>query len=452
MALYILYVVASFIAALLLAKKTDKKILSFILVFWIFTQPVLNTVLLFHTPGLGFDFQPNRILFILLLLYLFFAGMSGAGILNRTVAIKRPPFEKYIYIYFVLVIISLIFNYGIIRKQTVGAVPLDIVTFFVVYLVAKKHITESVFESIINAILLMASVSAVIAVIQIGVDYTFLKTCEPRIAFGNVVRSSGVFQAEYEQGYIQILAIIIAMIKFKGSYLRYILTSLFGISLALTFHRLDLIILMVCLVLYVWFLGKTHQRVTSIGGLVFLVLVAVSSFAVLEPLLGQSAFVQQRVKEDTLSGRLEQYKVVIQYLPNIVMVGMGDYSNHAYYALMEKAHMVRAIDGGTAEWHSEAYDVHNGYLEVAILYGAIAMAVFTAFLFSILRYFKNRISKEFRYSVVPFFAVLIWILANLTNGVASLRIYTIVLFAILFGSFVGMQRLAAVAKIKNSKA
>jgi len=369
-------------------------------------------------------------------------GVLKVGPQPRKVTISRVPYEKYIYVYLFFVVLSLALNYSGIRKQALAAVPLEIVTFLVVHSVAKKYVTESVFDAIIKAILIMATVSAVISFIQIAVSSEFLKTCEPRIAFGSVVRASATFQAEYELGYFQILAVMIATVRFKGLFLRYLLTSLFTASLLLTFHRLDLIILLVCFIAYVLIFGKTRQKVIQIGALVFgLVLVALS-FQMLDSFIGDSAFVKERVEEDTLSGRLEQYKTIVFALRSHVFYGVGDYSSDQYYALMEQSHQLYTEDAGTYNWHRVAYDVHNGFLAAGIYYGATAMVIFSALLVSMLKYFKRKISKEFRYSIVPFFAVLIWTLANTTNGVSRFGMYFILLIAMLCGSSIALQRSA----------
>jgi len=449
-AVYILYVVAALMAAGLLAKKTDRKILSFILIFWLFAQPVLNTVLLIHTPGLGFDFQPNRILLIALLLYMFFVGMLGLGAQSRSGAIRRPPFEKYIYIYLMLIFASLVFNFSYIRAQTVATVPLEILTFVLLYLVAKKYVTESVFEAIISAIILMAVVSAVIALVQIGIDSSFLKTGDPRRAFGNVVRSSATFQAEYELGYFQILAIMVAMVRFKGSLWRYPLIALFAASLFVTFHRLDILILLVCLSTYGLISGKGGQKIASLVAMIFIIILVVLSYLALESVIGNTAFVKERVKEDTVSGRLEQYKVIIQSLPDFPF-GMGDYTSKAYYDLMNKNQMMETIYAGTADWTRRPYQVHNGYLEVGALYGGVAMVIYMLLLFSMLGYFKKRVSMGFPYSIVPFYAVFIWVLSNISNPVSAMRMYFVLLMAMLCGSFLAIQRYPAVMEIKDQR-
>ena len=219
--MFIAYVVLAFIVALILSVHTDRKALSFLLIFWIFTSPIFNSALMLKTPTLGFDLHADRILLFLLIAYLLFHGRSNPGI------VKRPPFEKYIYIYLAVIFFSLAVNFNIIRKQNLAVVPINIMTFLVVYVVAKRHATEAFFEAIIKAILLMAVASVIIALTQIGINSDFLKTCDPRIAYGTVVRTSGIFLSEYELGYFLILACIIAAVKFKGSTRRIpvILTS-----------------------------------------------------------------------------------------------------------------------------------------------------------------------------------------------------------------------------------
>jgi hypothetical protein len=443
MMVFIIYVFAALIAAFRLSAKTDRRWLSFLLIFWIFTQPILNTVLLLKIPGLGFDLQPNRILLFLLVPYLFIAGMGEGG------AIQRPPFEKYIYIYLGIVFIALAFNFDVIRKQSLAVVPLEILTFLVFYTSAKRYATTSFLDSIIKAIILMAVVSALISFVQIFINSEFLKTGEPRIAFGKVVRASGVFQSEYELGYFQILAIMITMVKFKESFWRIPLILLFAASLVTTFHRLDLLILLACLASYVWFFGKPGQMAASYGAMFFALLLGVVFFTIFEGDLGNSEFVKQRLKEDTVSGRFDQYRVIVQSLPDFAFAGMGDYSTKEYFKFMEKAGHVYTKGWGTSQLHREAYAVHNGYLEVAILYGAFAMTAFIALLFSMFRYFKQRINSELPYAIVPFYAVLIWMLANISNGVSAFRIYFVLLLAILAGSMIAMQRLGGGNAIKR---
>lgn len=450
MGTYIAYVVAAFIAAVVLSANTDRKYLGFTLTFWILAQPVLNYKFSLTVPGLHFDLQPNRLLLLALLPYLFLAGMVGNKSTRQQNTFSTPiPYEKYFYIYLALTIVSLAYNFGQIRPQNLVVVPSAVINFIIVYLVAKKWMTQAVFEAIIKAIVLLAVTCSFIAIYQVVVNSEFLKTCDPRPAFGNIVRASGIFQAEYELGYFQILAIIISLVRYKGSLLRIIIIPLLTLSVLLTFHRLDLIILLVSLIIYTWLFSNTTRKAVIVFGIVFMAFFTFVSYTVLVPLFHKSAFVTERLDADTVSGRFKQYKVVATALPKFPM-GVGDYENQAYTVLMAKhPELMESIDAGTWNWHQIPYRVHNGYLEVGILHGPLAMIVFIAMMFSMLWYFKKRISRESSYSMVPFFAVLIWLLSNVSNGVSNFAVYYAVLLSMLSGAVVALNK-KAVAIEKTS--
>lgn len=432
MIIYITYVATAFVLAYALSRKSDRKALSFLLIFWLFTQPIFNTVLLLKTPGLGFDLQPNRVLLVLLFPFLFMAAKDNVG------RVARAPFEKYIYIYMVLVFISLAVNFGDIRKQSLGAVPLEIMTFLMVLAVVKRHATTAFLESLINAVIMLAVISSLISFIQIF-HSDFLKTCPPRIAFGSVVRSSSIFQSEYELGYFQTLAVMIAIVKFKGSFWKLPLILLFSTSIVTTFHRLDILILITCVASYVWFFGKPGQKFASIGATFMAAVLGMVFYSLFGADLAGSEFVEQRLAQDTVTGRFRQYEAILGSLPEIGLFGMGDYTNKAYFLFMKKHDMVYRSATQGDYWHQEAFAVHNGYLEVATLYGGLAMLVFLLLMFSLLWYFKKHINAEFRYAAVPFYAALIWALANISNGVSTFRLHFVLLLAILGGVTIALR-------------
>jgi hypothetical protein len=433
---YILYVVGATIAALWLSFRTDRKILSFILIFWLFTQPVLNTALKISFSWLPFDLQPNRLLLFALTPYLFFAGMIG-GTKVQAVAAKRPPFEKFMYLYLVLVILSLALNFDAIRKQHVLAVPAEIITFIIVYFTTKKYMTQSVFDAVLRAIVYLGVIAAFVSIYQIAINPEFLKTCDPRLAFGSVIRASAMFQAEYELGYFQILAIMVTMVRYKGSWLRYFLAPLLTFSLLLTFHRLDLLIFLVCLAIYLMIFGKTASKIGAVVGIVFAAALLTSVFVFTEDTSSKNGGIEARLKEDTVTGRIAQYGVVLRALPTYPF-GIGDYENKSYFNLMAKHNMLYTVNPGTNRWEQHPYRVHDGFLETGLLHGILSMIVFIVLLVSLLRYFKKRIIAEFRYSIIPFYAVVIWTLANISNGISFFGVYFVILVGMLSGAFVSL--------------
>lgn len=400
-----------------------------------FTQPILNGPLLIKTPGLGFDLQPNRLLLIASLPFLFLSSKRNEK------HIHRPPFEKYIYIYLALAFVSLLINIDDIRRQALIAVPAEIVTFLVVYNVTKRHATPAFFSSVINAILWIAAISSIIALVQVSVASDFFRAGESRIAFGRVIRSTGVFREEYEMGYILILSIMIVLQIYKGSFWQKPFLGLLFAGLITTFHRLDLLIVFTCWLTYVWMTGNAQQKARSYGLLGMTAVIGTAFFLIFSEQIEQSDVVAKRLKEDTVTGRFRQYQVILEELPEFTLTGMGDYTNLRYYKLMEKHQMMRGYKKpGDPRWYSEPYMVHNGYLEVGLFYGAAAMIAFICLLFSMLFYFKKLIHSHIYCSAAPFYGVFIWILSNISNGISNFRIYFILLVSILIGSMISLHR------------
>ncbi len=356
------------------------------------------------------------------------------------------------FIYFFLVTFSLIYNknnletviYGV-RQQTIFAAPFAMLTFIVLYYVTKKFANKSLADNINKAIIIMAVVNAVVAIVQIGLNSSFLKTCDPRLAFGHVVRASGVFQAEYDLGYFQILAVILCLIRYKDKekVKLYVIVPLLIFSILLTFHRLDFIILNICLMLYIWLFSTSTKKIMALICLAFVTVFSTVLFWALRPTIKDSSIMEGRILQDTVSGRFSQYGLILNTLAKgneVTLFGLGDYSNTAYDKLMAKGHFMQSFESGTAKWYQRGFHVHNGYLEVGILHGVPAMAVFIAFLVSMALHFKKKISRDDPSSIMVFFAVLIWLLCNISNGISSFSSYYPLLVALLTGATTGLSR------------
>lgn len=433
---YLIYVIFALIAALYLSMKTDRKLLGFVLIFWMLAQPVLNSHFGIKLPG--FSLPPNRVLFLFSLAYLFVGMILG---LKAPVGAK-PPFEKYVYIYFVLVAIALVVNYSQIAmySKEIFSVPLEIACFLAVYTVTKRYMTEKVFEAIIKAIILLAVVCALIALVQYFIEPTLLRTRDVREAFGDKFRSTAIFESEYDFGIFQILAFIVVLIRYQGKPLRFFLAPLLAFSVLLTFHRLDFIILYVCFVTYL-VLSSKHKVAMPVLFLATIVpAILFLGFEAYQSMGGHSAIVEQRLAQDTVSGRFQQYRIVWDAMLSHPL-GMGSYENPAYFKLMDKYNMLLWLkdEFGVDKPHPLA--VHNGYLAVGIQYGILATFTFTLLVFSLLRYFKKRITPGLKYSIVPFFVVFIYILANLSNSLSIFRAYFVVLLAIMSGASIALYRM-----------
>lgn len=434
---FLLYVIFAAIIALFLSLRTDRKVLAFALIFWLLAQPVLNAKYIIPLPGLPFDLQPNRILFLFSLGYLFL------GLLSRKQAPSGavPPFEKYIHIYLGLVMVALLLNHSLMNWKSVIAIPIEIATFLTVYTVAKRYMTEKVFEAILKAIILLAVIGALVAIVQIAEDKMFLRTGDLRPAFGNKLRSTGIFQSEYDFGYFQILAVIVSFVRYRGKAIRLLIVPLLMVSLLLTFHRLDYIILFVCTVSYLIFFSnrKVPLPIYAVGGVLGILLLFLS-FYMFQSMGGRSAVVEERLTQNTVSGRFLQYQLVAKSMLDHPL-GLGSYDHPDYVALMSKHGMVVWFtDQNSGNSYTKPLTVHNGYLAAGIQYGVLGMLVFTALVFSMFRYFRKQVNPDLPYSLVPFYAVVIYALSNISNSVSIFRAYFVVLLAILGGASIAMQR------------
>lgn len=436
---YIAYAVAALVVAAFLSIRTDRKVLSFLLTYWILAQPILLVVFTLHLPG--FDLAANRMLLLVLLGYSFFSIMLGRkNTRNSLVSSPRPPFEKYLYLYFLVVCVSLVFNYSEIRPQDIVAIAIQIVTFIVVYLVAKNFVTPQVVESIIKAIVILTLTGAIIAFVQFAIDDTFLRTGDIRRAFGAVNRATGIFAEEYDFGAVQVLGFIVAIIRFRRSMLFYVLVPILALSVTLTFHRMDIITLVVCSIAYFWFYVNSARKVTVTIMMVIALIIGSAAYPLVGALIGESTIVstlEGRIGQDTVTGRIEQYKVVATSIfTDPTLLGMGTYDNKAYDALMVKHGMTDTDASRRSGSRERGYAVHNGYLEVGILRGVIAMFLYIALLFSMFRHFNKKIYRGSHNAAIPVFAVFILMIINVSNGLSSFNIYSALLCAMLSGAFV----------------
>lgn len=437
---FIIYIVVSCMVALAISKKTDRKLLSFALVFWIFTQPVITAFVAIKIPGLNIDMNPNRVLFLFALVYLLFGTASARSYANVPAAAnKRPPFEKYLYVYTVLVFVAIAANYAMLDAKSIGATPLEVVSFIAVFTLAKKHVTPSVLEAILKAVVILSMLTIFVTIIQATVGPLFLRTGEAKAAFGTTLRAFGIFRFDGELGAFQVLALMIMLVRYRGMARLYLLVPLLCLSIFVSFHRLGYITLFVCLLTYVLLFSK--KKLSSILIMLIvpgLLILAYSAYRA----GGDQSAIESRLGQDTVSGRLAQYGVALATVPTHPL-GMGGYENPAYAKLMEKYDMVQWLPDRLGIQHPEPLAIHNGYLEVGIKYGAMGMITFIALLVSLLRYFKKRASSPYRYAIVPFFAVLVWMLSNTSQAAASFNAYFVILQAIIYGSFVAIYRTGA---------
>ena len=456
--MFAVYLVAALVLSMYLARNTRRKLFGFLLLVWILAQPVITYQFSISIPVINIDLQANRIMLLFLAMYMFFVPPIHAetGLKSTDKSEVNKPFslielgktvtapmasqriERYMYSYLVIVTLSVLVNIFNIGRQEVITIPLEIITFILMYKASIRYVDEALMRAILNAIVVLCLVGVCISFVQYGVDSDFMRTTGARVAFGDISRASGIFSQEYDFGAFQVLGAITILLRFKGSAYVYVLVSFVVASIMLTFHRMDIITLMMCLLIYTWYFTSATKKIM----VMFLAGVLSLSIVVFLPFLtgsvGDTSFAKTasgRLQQNTVSGRFDQYGVALNAIftnyRNIV--GMGSYTNKRYDDLMiSNGHLNITKDG-----QRYGYRMHNGYLEVGILYGFMAMFVFMTILIKMLFYFKKMGLHAEPVAMLPFFAILIWMFVNLSNGLSSFNIYYSLMCAVLTGVFVG---------------
>ncbi len=431
----LIYMAVATLVAIYLARKTEYFWFSLVLLLWLLGQPILHA---YYIVELGpFDLQPNRMLLLFLMIALPYVYQSNIGYLAAVANERRAPsYETYLVILLGLVVLAMVLNWNMLPPKKLVAIPLEILTFLLLYHFSKRIITIRLLNAILTTLVIMAIGNAVIAFIQI-VDPLFLRTAPLRHAFGDLSRAFGAFSSEYVLGAFQIVAIFVLVTHFKKSKIKFLFIPLIVGSIVLTFHRLDLIILLLCGILF--FSKYASKNVSLIGNfaLVVALLAAVPAYVVLTG--GQSQFVDERLSENTLTGRFTQFGVVISLLPKHPL-GLGSDANPIYQNTMIDAGIYRATTLPTGQRLKAAMPVHNGYLGIGMKYGIAAMIVFTMMMWKMAYYFYSRSRKDPPITIIPFFAVIVWAMSNVSNGIIEFRSYNVMALAMIIGAFAGAYR------------
>lgn len=426
--------------SLFAAKKTGRFFLGFVLIFWILAKPVLNAHYSFDVPGAGINIAANRLLFICCLGYLIFGLLcKKSSVVSATRDFRRPNFEKYFYFLLFPILFSIAINYKLIPLKSIAAIPLELLIFIVVYVTAKRYMTQSLLDEILKAIIVLSIFSAILVFFQLIVDHDFLRSGEPKIAFGSIYRAFGLFEFDGELGFFQSLSLVILLVRSPPGIKRALCFSLILASIFLTFTRLCYLTAYVSLALYFIFYARERFSFTSAFIVTAIPVLLMSSFVVYDMVGGRSQLIEARLRDDTATGRLKQYEVTAVAMLKYPF-GISHYDNPAYTPIMEKYNMVQWFRDKYNMPYTKPLEVHNGFLSVGILYGVLGLLFFSAAMVSLSLYFYRLAKNESRQYIMPLFSVYIWGVSNLTQRNDGFGFYYVLLLAILFGSMVAMYR------------
>lgn len=428
-----IYNIFAILMAFIYCRKVELKMLAFALTLRILAEPTIKTYMLLKLPGLPFNLQPDRILFIIVLVMLSISYFK----IKKDFKGESPLFEKIIWLLLMFVSLSIIFNLNKIPFKEAVSTPIEIFVFIVIYHGVKYFYSERLFRVVMQSFLLLSAINAIIAMIQVGFAPDFLKIAEPRLAFGSVWRASGIFVTEYQLGYILNMAITYTILSEFSVPKKVVLISVFVVGLFCTFHRLNWLIC-ITVIATQKFIKKRFVEL-SLLFIVGIIVISISTIFLVPNIQksrrienNKDSFLTGRLMRDTVTGRFEQYKIALKYTLHNFW-GVGSYANRDYYKLMAKYGMLASPD--------EPLGVHNGYLAMGVMYGPMAAATFILFILFLMIYYYSKKTIKSPFSYYPFFCSLIWALANISNRANDFRTYYVILLAIFFGLFT--------AKIEN---
>lgn len=436
-----LYLLFAGVVSLYLTRKVRCRLFGFALVFWMLAQPVLTYRFPITIPGIHIDLQANRIMLLFLSVYMFFVPRLQIEESAVPLQKKLPRFEFFFYTYLILVIISLVVNITNIRAVEAITVPLEIITFILMYKSTRNYMDTALFNSILNALIILCVTGALIAFFQYAVNPDIMRTTQARVAYGDIWRASGIFSQEYDFGTIQALGITAILLRYRGKMISYILLSFCAASVLLTFHRMDIIIMMICFILYFWYLTSATKKTIVLSSLVLFSVIILVILPYVSSSLSNTTFsktAEGRLQQNTITGRFSQYEVAIRTIFTNYRrpVGFGSYTNPSYDRFMIATGHGHITEDGSIH----GYRIHNGFLEVGVLYGLPAMCMFTLIMIKMLIYFKRMKFNAAPLTLLPMFAIIIWMFSNFSNGLSSYNIYFSLMCAVISGMFVGAYR------------
>jgi len=432
------YVVLSILGAFFLTKHCSKRIAAFVVAAWILVQPVAHHFFILDLPGLPFDLQPTRILLIICGVlsgyYLFLRKPLKS---ERRLSIMQSGFALLLLLYVLLVAVSVAWNWHSLTASNGIAIITGPLTAVLLFYVVNRAWCEKFETAIFRTIVSMGCASALVAFIQIGINPDFLKSCPPRIAFGSVIRSSGLFNSEYDFAYFQILALVIVAETFRPSKLKTSLALILILSVACTFHRMATIAFFVVSAVYLMKYASPSRMAFVLTLMLATICIALPLFFAIEG-LRSSDFAKDRLFQDTATGRIDQYIKIAREIPRNLL-GVADATSEKFFQISKKNDLLQSYEYAEGQWAVRPYRVHNGYLEAGINFGPFGLCLFTFLLLAPMINFWTSIQCAGRIALMTSLTLLI---ANLTNGISTLSLYLPLLLSLLVSAALRREQMA----------
>jgi len=400
-----------------------------VLCFYLMTGN-LNDLLTFAIPGVSFfEIQPDRFLFFMFSFFLVRQFYFSKEPFEFKFFWKIPWFIIILICYALFKITSLGYNSGSVLFPEMIIKSLHVINALVIIFSIRVLFSPELIEIIGKTILVGAVVTCLISFIQIGIDPMFARTGDVRIAFGDVYRVNGLFNAEYFSSYYLIIASAWVLTKYEDGYKKLSLVCLYSVGIFLTFHRMSWLLFFLVLVIYFVVLAKPQMDKLLLAGMTGLSVLLVI-FLVFQREILNSTLVKERVTE-TVDSRFGYYDMVFDNIGDRPILGYGNHDNETYYYSM--LHITRMRERATGA----AGVIHSGYLSAMFYYGIPAFLFFTLFIISTIIYFAKLYIKTSKpIFSITFVLAFVFGIANMTNTLLFSE-YLGILFAIFLGFGLG---------------
>jgi hypothetical protein len=324
---------------------------------------------------------------------------------------REIVYEKYLILFYLTLTANLLYHtFGDMNIQQKEAFPVisSWFTFLTVYLTVKRFADPTFLKVVAYSTLILVLTSAVIGLYQFLVSNTFFVVGLTRIAVKDLIRINGVFSQEYFQSYFAISGGIVALYFIRRKYPKLLVIGLMMIAVLLTFHRMSFLIFLILLLIYWSYEYPQYRKYLILGMAVvgsFIFLTGVSLLTSAEESLGVFS---SRVFDDTVTGRMAVYAMVIRRFPAIWLVGVGSVFTTTYFGDMQSSGETWMALGTTG-------GIHNLYLNVLYFYGLPVVVCLVLFLISGARFYFALVRAKHHFYFIPGALFLMFILANFSN-------------------------------------
>lgn len=445
---YFAYIIFVVILIFVLLPRLKNKPFMVLILSWMLLYPVMsNPDFMISIDFLGFDLQPNRVLFIILAPVLFLSTVTSTHYQRANKSknnIGLHWFEKFIILFIITATIASFMNIQNVSTRKTIANVTQIISFLLVFFSAKRFISRDDFKILSLVIIGYAAISSILGTLQFFVDPQFFRTGTTLGAFGSFSRANGFFSSEYYQGLFLILAFVLGMGTISNKLMKIFIIGIISVGIFLTMHRLSWLVF-ILIAMIIWALsnrGSSLKIAISflMGSILLLIIIFIPQSRILSQ-RGMVRFLEGRVMVDNLSIRLVLNEFALDLIRKYPQ-GIGDIWTDLYN------HEASIYPKPIPFREYGALSIHNGFLSAGVKYGVIGFFTFTFIYVSAIFFFiRNKINLNIAL-YVPVLSVFTIFLFNSTQDFSFLGSQLNIHFALLLGSFTAIVN-AELSKVPN---